>query len=230
MNDFNGRVTLLTGASGGLGPAVADAFLSAGATVVAVARSFDGIEANPRSIQVAADLTSAEGVEQAVAAALEPTGKIDALVHVMGGFAGGAPVQETDDATWDKMMSVNLRAAFLVTRGVLRPMLDAGYGRIVAIGSRVGVEPAKGLAAYGASKAGLHALVQTIALEGDGKGVTANVVMPSTIDTPANRKAMPKADFSKWVTPESIADQILRLCSREAGDVSGTLIPMYGPS
>jgi NAD(P)-dependent dehydrogenase (short-subunit alcohol dehydrogenase family) len=74
----------------------------------------------------------------------------------------------------------------------------------------------------------LHALVQTIALEGDGKGVTANVVMPSTIDTPANRKAMPKADFSKWVTPESIADQILRLCSREAGDISGTLIPMYG--
>lgn len=230
MNDFHGRVILLTGASGGLGPAVTDVFLSAGATVVAVARSLDSTEDKPRCIEVSADLTSTEGVEKAVAAVLEPTGKIDALVHVMGGFAGGEPVHETSDATWDRMMNINLRAAFLVTRAVLRPMLDAGYGRIVAIGSRAGVEPAKGLAAYGASKAGLHALVQTIALEGEGKGVTANVVMPSTIDTPANRKAMPKADFSKWVTPESIADQILRLCSREAGDVSGTLIPMYGPS
>ncbi|MDA1315553.1 MAG: SDR family NAD(P)-dependent oxidoreductase [Acidobacteria bacterium] len=230
MNDFSGRVILLTGASGGLGAAVNDAFLSAGANVVAVARSFDATEDKPRCIEVAADLTSTEGVEKAVAAALEATGKIDALVHVMGGFAGGAPVHETDEATWDTMMNLNLRAAFLVTRAVLRPMLDVGYGRIVAIGSRVGVEPAKGLAAYGASKAGLNALIQTIALEVKGKDITANVVMPSTIDTPANRGAMPKADFSKWVTPESIADQILRLCSPEAGEISGTLIPMYGRS
>ena len=230
MSDFRGRVILLTGATGGLGPVVADAFLSVGATVVAVARSCDGTGDKPRCVEVAADLTTAEGVQKAVAAALESTGKIDALVHVMGGFAGGSPVHETDEAIWDEMMNVNLRGAFLVTRSVLRPMIDAGYGRIVAIGSRIAVEPTKGLAAYGASKAGLNALVQTIALEVKDKGITANVVMPSTIDTPGNREAMPKADFSKWVTPKSIAQQVLWLCSKEAADVSGTLVPIYESS
>ncbi len=230
MSDFRGRVILLTGATGGLGSAVAKDFLSVGATVVAVGRSCDPSDDKPRCIEVAADLTTTEGVEKAVAAALEPTGKIDVLAHIMGGYAGGAPVHETDDVTWDEMMNVNLRGAFLVTRSVLRPMIEAGYGRIVAIGSRIAVEPTKGLAAYGASKAGLNALVQTIALEVKGKGVTANVIMASTIDTPGNRAAMPKADFAKWVAPESIAKQILWLCSDEAAAVSGAVIPIYGMS
>ena len=228
MGNFDGRVILLTGASGGLGSVVTDVFLSAGATVVAVARSFEETEDKPRCIEVAADLTSASGVERAVASAFDVDGKIDGLVHIMGGFAGGRPVHETDDATWDGMMNVNLRAAFLVARSVLPSMLTAGYGRIVAIGSRIAVEPAQGLAAYGASKAGLNALMRTVALEAKGKGVTANVVMPGTIDTPGNRKAMPNSDFSKWVTPESIASQVLWLCSEEAAGVSGASIPMYG--
>jgi NAD(P)-dependent dehydrogenase (short-subunit alcohol dehydrogenase family) len=230
MSDFHGRVILLTGATGGLGSVVADAFLSAGATIVAVARSFETTKDKPEYIELATDLTTSEGVRKAVAAALEPTGRIDALVHSVGGFAGGAPVQETDEAIWNEMLSVNLLTTFLVTRGVLSPMIDAGYGRIVAIGSRIAVEPTKGLAAYGASKAGLNALLQTIALEVKDKGITANVVMPSTIDTPGNRAAMPDADFAKWVSPESIAQQILWLCSDEAAATNGALIPIYGMS
>jgi NAD(P)-dependent dehydrogenase (short-subunit alcohol dehydrogenase family) len=228
MLDFEGRVVLITGATGGLGAAVTDAFLSAGGTVVAVTRSCEDTGDKPRLTEVAADLTSAEGAQLAVERALEPTGRIDALVHVMGGFAGGTPVAETDDATWDKMISLNLRAAFLVARAALGPMLEAGYGRIVAVGSRTGIEPTATLGAYGVSKAGLNALIQTIALEVKNTGITANVVLPGIIDTPANRKAMPRADFSQWVKPESIAQQTLWLCGEETAEVNGALIPMFG--
>jgi len=198
--------------------------------VVGVTARLQETPLKPNYVQVAADLTSAESVDNLVAAALEPTGKIDALVHTVGGFAGGTPVHETDEATWDRMMNLNLKTTFLATRAVLHPMIEAGYGRIVAVGARPGVDPVGGLGAYSSSKAGLHALIQTIALEGTKYGVTANVLMPSIIDTPSNRQAMPDADFSKWVAPESVAQQILWLCSDEAADVSGALVPVYGRS
>jgi len=230
MIDLAHPTVLITGASGGLGRPVTTAFLSAGATVIAVALDFPEAANQPACTQIVADLTSAEQVDEVLAAALRPTGKIDALVHITGGFAGGTPVHETDEATWDHMMTLNLKAAFLVTRAVLRPMIDVRYGRIVAVGARPGVVPVAGLSAYSASKAGLHALIQTIALEGKEHGITANAVMPSIIDTAANREAMPYADFSKWVAPDSIARQILWLCSEEAADVSGALLPVYGQS
>lgn len=230
MTDLSHQTVVVTGATGGLGTSVADLFLSAGAIVVGVTSKMRETPLKPNYVQVAADLTSTKSVDNMLAAALEPTGKIDALVHTVGGFAGGTPVHETDEATWDRMMNLNLKAAFLVTRAVLRPMIAASYGRIVAVGARPGVAPVAGLGAYGASKAGLHTLIQTIALEGKEYGVTANVVMPSIIDTPANREAMPDADLSKWAAPESIAQQILWLCSEEAADVSGALLPVYGRS
>ena len=230
MTDLADRTVLITGASGGLGRPVTEVFLSAGARVVAAALDFPETSARPRCTQVVADLTTTQGVSDMLAAGLEPTGRIDALVHVTGGFAGGEPVHKTDEATWDHMMNLNLKAAFLVTRAVLRPMIDAGYGRLVAVGARAGMAPIAGLSAYNVSKAGLHMLIRTIAVEGKAHGITANAVMPSIIDTPANRKAMPKADFSKWVAPESIARQILWLCSEEASDVSGALLPVYGRS
>jgi 3-oxoacyl-[acyl-carrier protein] reductase len=227
MADFNGRVALITGASGALGEAVVEAFLLRGATVAAVARSMEK-SARERLHIVAADLTGAEGVKGAVEEAFGLAGRIDVLVHVMGAFAGGTPVAETDEDTWDRMMSLNLRAAFLVARAVLPHMISARYGRIVAVGSRVGVEPVAGLSAYGVSKAGLNSLIQTIAKEVGAQRITANMVRPSTIDTPANRKAMPKADFSRWVGPAAIAQQIVSLASESAGDVSGALLPIYG--
>lgn len=159
---------------------------------------------------------------------VEEAGPIDALVHLLGGFDGGEPVARTDDAVWNRMMTLNLNAAFYMFRAVLPGMLSAGRGRIVAIGSRTGVEPSANLSAYGVSKAGVIALVRTIALETKNTGVTANVVLPSTIDTPGNRKAMPDADYSRWVKPESIAKLLVWLASEDSADVNGAVIPIYG--
>ena len=155
-------------------------------------------------------------------------GPIDALVHLVGGFSGGTPVAETSDATWDQMMNINLRVAFLTLRSVLKPMIAARRGRIVAVGSRAALEASPNITAYAVSKAGLVALVKNVAAETKDLGITANVVLPSTIDTPVNRAAMPKADFSHWVRPESIAKLLVWLASEESGDVSGAVIPIYG--
>jgi NAD(P)-dependent dehydrogenase (short-subunit alcohol dehydrogenase family) len=215
---------LITGAGGGLGSEVCRVFTEAGLQVVAVDRVWK--ETHPyRTID--ADLSTAEGA----AAMVEQTlahGPIDALIHLVGGFSGGKSIAETDDKTWDLMMNVNLRVAVNAIRAALRPMLEARHGRIVAIGSRAAVEPSPNLAAYAVSKAAVVALVKNTAAEGKNFGITANVVLPSTIDTAANRKAMPKSDFSTWVTPESIARVLLWLASDAAADVSGAVIPIYG--
>ena len=221
---------MVTGASGGLGATVVEAFLAAGATVAGVARSIAPRDDGERFLPISADLSTPAGAQRAVEETLLKTRGIDALVHAMGGFAGGQPVEATDDATWESMIAVNLRSAFLIARAVLPQMIQARYGRIVAVGSRTAVQPAAGLSAYGVSKAGLNALVETIALETREHSITANAVLPGIIDTPANRKAMPGADFSRWVAPEKIAQQILWLCSEAASDTSGALIPIYGRS
>jgi len=215
---------LITGANGGLGTAVCQEFLGSGAKVIGVAREWK--ESAPFTT-VSADVTTETGCESMVKQALAQ-GPIDALVHLVGGFAGGSPLAETTDQTWDSMMNVNLRAAFCCIRAALKPMQAAGRGRIVAIGTRMAVEPSPNFAAYAVSKAALVALVKNVAAEGQKFGVTANVVLPSTIDTPANRAAMPKADFSRWVAPQSIAKLLVFLTSDSAADTSGAVIPIYG--
>lgn len=215
---------LITGASGGLGTAVSKAFEDTGAKVIGVARSWP----EPVSfLALTSDLTTAEGCDAMVEQALAQ-GPIDALVHLLGGFGGGQPIAETSDKTWDGMMTLNLRAAFCVMRAVLKPMTAAKYGRIVAVGSRAAADPMPNFAAYSVSKAALVALVKNVASEGRDLGITANVVLPSTIDTALNRKAMPKADFSRWVPPQSIAKTLVWLASEAAGDVSGAVVPIYG--
>jgi|SRR5579883_2376766 NAD(P)-dependent dehydrogenase (short-subunit alcohol dehydrogenase family) len=215
---------LITGAAGGLGTAVAQAFLDTGATVVGVEREW---HSTPAFHAVSADLTTAAGCEKMVAEALKH-GRIDALIHTVGGFGGGSPVSETTDQSWDSMLNLNLRVAFLTLRAVLKPMTQAKYGRIVAIGSRAALDPIPNFAAYSVSKAALVALIKNVAAETKDLGITANVVLPSTIDTPANRKAMPNADFSKWVTPASIANLLVCLASEKSADTSGAVIPIYG--
>jgi NAD(P)-dependent dehydrogenase (short-subunit alcohol dehydrogenase family) len=215
---------LVTGANGGLGPAVCQAFLDSGATVIGVARAWR--EPAPFAT-ISADAATAEGCEKMVAQALQ-RGPLDALVHLVGGFSGGSPLAETSDETWDGMMNVNLRTAFCAMRAALRPMTAAGRGRIIAIGSRLAVEPSPNFAAYAVSKAALVALVKNVAVEGKKSGVTANVVLTSIIDTPKNREEMPGADFTKWVRPESIAKLMVWLASDAAADISGAVIPIYG--
>lgn len=228
MSEFAGRVVFVTGATGGLGGAVVKTFLDAGARVATVSRSAEAAPGQDRLLPVNADLTMAEGAREAVGEALRKLGRIDALIHLLGGFAGGQPVAETEDSTWRRMMTLNLDAAFYTIRAALPPMLAAGRGRIVAVGSRTGAEPSARLSAYGVSKAGLIALVRTVALEVKNAGITANVVLPSVIDTAANRKAEPSADYSKWVKPEAIATLLLWLASDAASDVNGAVIPIYG--
>lgn len=215
---------IITGAGGGLGTAVCRAFLDRGAQVVGVEKSWRETMPFPT---VSADLTTADGCAAMVAEALKH-GPIDALVHLVGGFSGGSPIAETTEQTWDMMMNVNVRIAFLVMRAALKPMIEAKRGRIVAVGSRAAVEASPNLAAYAVSKAALVALIKNVAAETKDQGITANAVLPSTIDTAANRKAMPHADFSTWVAPQAIAKLIVWLASGEAADVSGAVIPIYG--
>ncbi len=173
------------------------------------------------------DLTRPEEATRAVSAAAEP---LHALIHLVGGFAGGASVAETDDATWRRMMQLNLDAAFYMARAAVAGLVEQPGGRVVFVGSRNAVIPAANLAAYSASKAGLVALARTLALEIAPRGATCNVVLPSVIDTPGNRVAMPRADFSRWVQPASIASLIHWLASPDAAQVNGAVIPIYGQS
>ncbi|HUI56595.1 MAG TPA: SDR family oxidoreductase [Bryobacteraceae bacterium] len=223
------QVVLITGASGGLGAHVTRAFLDAGALVIGSSRRIAESEfSHDRFTGIPADLTRPADAAALVAAAIQRFQSIDALVHVAGGFAGGSPIHETDDATWDAMMNLNVRAAFHILRAVIPHMRREKRGRIVAIGSRAGVEPAPNIAAYSASKATLVSLMKTAALENRKAGITANVILPGTIDTEPNRKADPGGDRSKWVSPEKLAALALFLASDAAGEITGAAIPFYG--
>src|SRR6516165_12718277 len=211
------RIVLITGAKGGLGSIVTEAFLAAGDTVVGTSRSIQAADfANPRFVAIASDLTDAASARQLVGCIAQRFQQVDTLVHVMGGFSGGKPIAETDDATWDRMMNLNVRSAFNIFRAVIPRMRAAGRGRIVAIASRAAAEPAANIAAYGASKAGLVSLVRAAALENKDRGITVNAVLPGGMNTDANRKADPAVDVSRWVPPENVADLVVFLSSDAA--------------
>jgi NAD(P)-dependent dehydrogenase (short-subunit alcohol dehydrogenase family) len=150
------------------------------------------------------------------------------VVHTVGGFAGGQSIAETDDATFQRMFEVNLNSTFYVLRAVLPAMRKTGNGRIIAIGSRAALEPGAGVGVYSASKAAMVSLIKTVALENKDVGITANVILPGTMDTAANRKAMPDADVGKWVQPASVARLIVWLAGGAGKDVNGAAIPVYG--
>jgi len=226
---MDGRIVLITGAKGGLGTSVTESFLKAGATVVGASRSIKQTDfSSPRFAAMPVDFSSGSAVRELVDQIVARFSKIDALAHVLGGFAGGQPVAETDDKTWEKMRDLNLTSAFYITRAVLPHMRKAGYGRIVAVGSLTAVEPHPGLAAYVTFKAALVTLIRTIALENADANITANVILPGTMDTPANRASMPTADFSKWLQPTDVASLILWLAAEQAAQITGTVVPIPG--
>ena len=223
------RVVLITGANGGLGTAVTRTFLDAGAAVFGVAREITAAEfPQPSFHAMTADVRTGAQAADLAGQVLREAGRIDTLVHLVGGFAGGQRVDETEDVAFDRMMDLNVRAAFHFCRAVLPAMRAQRGGAIVAIGSRTAVDPQPMLGAYSASKAALVSLIRTIALEGKADGITANVVLPGTMDTPANRAANPSVDPSRWVQPSHVAALLLHLTSPAAAGISGAVIPVYG--
>jgi NAD(P)-dependent dehydrogenase (short-subunit alcohol dehydrogenase family) len=222
-------VVLITGASGGLGSAVTNAFLASGAVVAGSSRRIaDSAFPHPNFRAFPADLADPAQARALADAVIALHGHIDALVHVTGGFAGGAPVHESDDALWDQMFSINLRAALHTFRAVIPHMRAAKRGRIVAVGSRAAIEPAANIAAYSASKAALVSLVKTVALENRDVGITANAILPGTIDTAGNREWGTPEERAKWVSPERLAALAEFLVSDAAAEITGAAIPVYG--
>ncbi len=226
---MNGKVVLVTGANGGLGTSVTQAFLDAGATVVGTSRKIQQSDfSNPNFTALPAELSTLEKAKALVDQVIARSGKLDVLAHTVGGFAGGRSIADTDDATFQGMFDVNLNCAFHILRAAIPPLRKSGSGRIIAIGSRAAVEPGPGVGAYSASKAAVVSLLRTVALENKDAGLTANVILPGTIDTPANRKAIPNADVSTWVQPATIAELVVWLAGDSGKDVNGSVIPVYG--
>jgi NAD(P)-dependent dehydrogenase (short-subunit alcohol dehydrogenase family) len=179
-------------------------------------------------IFVQGDVSVEAEVRRAVEAVSRRFGRIDILLHLVGGYVGDLPVALTPEETWDRMLSTNLGSAFLCCKHVVPVMQGNRWGRIVTVSSRAAVNVFPGIAAYAAAKAGLLAFTEVLASEVRADGITVNSVLPSVIDTPANRRAMPGADPSLWVKPEEIAGLMLFLCSDAAREVSGAAIPIYG--
>jgi NAD(P)-dependent dehydrogenase (short-subunit alcohol dehydrogenase family) len=232
---FTDRVVIVTGGTGALGQAVTRAFLDRGARVAVTYRDVTAFEQLAATVGAAADrlagfltdVTDEASVAAMVDGVRRAFGRIDVLANIVGGFEAGSTV-ETSLATWCRMIDMNLTSVFLCSRAVIPQMTAQQYGRIVNVSSRWAVRPMAGAAAYTAAKAGVIALTQAMAEEVKQANITVNAVVPSTIDTPANRRAMPQAKFERWVKPESVADVILFLASPEARDVSGAAIPVYG--
>jgi NAD(P)-dependent dehydrogenase (short-subunit alcohol dehydrogenase family) len=226
---MTGKIALVTGADGGLGVHVTRALLDAGASVVGLARRIKQSDFDhPSFMALPASLSNPDAAMKAVDTVISRYGKIDVLAHLVGGFAGGQSVADTDDETFQRMFDMNVNSAFHILRAVIPRMRSGRGGSIIAIGSRAAENPGAAVGAYSASKSALVSLIRTVALENKDAAITANVILPGTIDTPANRKAMPHADFSTWVQPSSIASLIIWL-ARDAGrDVTGASIPVYG--
>lgn len=233
MYEFKGQVALVSGASGILGQAVAQAFHQSGAWVAALDRLTGVMQGLFPAWQEAlllegVDAGDPHSVERAVGEVLGRFGRIDVLVNTVGGYRAGTPVHETPLETWDFMLNLNARTAFVVSRAVIPVMLQAGRGKIVNIAASVANKGSANSAAYSASKSAVARLTESMAEEYKRLGINVNALMPGTIDTPQNRLDMPQADTSRWVRPEALARVILFLASEEAGPIHGALLPVYG--
>lgn len=233
---FAGKVALVAGGTGGLGRAVSLAFLAEGAKTVVTYRK----DAEFGELQKAAgqtttlleghrvDVTDEAAVGQLVNQIFGRYGRLDAMVNTVGGYAGGIKLWDLESKTFELMLALNLRAGYALSRAAVVPMLKQGFGAIVNVAAKAAVDHGGGAAAYAASKAAAVAMMDSLAADVKGTGVRVNSIMPSIIDTEANRRAMPDADFAKWPKPEEIARVILFLASDEARVIHGAAIPVYG--
>jgi NAD(P)-dependent dehydrogenase (short-subunit alcohol dehydrogenase family) len=235
---FEGKVVLVAGGTGGLGHAVTLAFLEEGAKVVVTYRKQEEFEvlksaagANGSRLEgYTVDVTDEAAVRQLIEKILAKHRRLDAMVNAVGGYAGGTKLWELETKVFDQMLALNLRSGYALARAAVRAMLKEGHGAIVNVASKAAVDHAAGAAAYAASKSAAVALLDSLAADLKGSGVRVNTVLPSIIDTEANRQAMPKADFAKWPKPKEIARVILFLCSDDAKVIHGAAIPVYGDS
>lgn len=225
---------LVAGGTGGLGRAVSLAFLNQGAIVHVTHRAEKEFsilqEAAGKSVASLSGHTADVTSESDVAQLVQTIGPIDVLINTVGAYAGGSALWQTPPEVFEKMISLNLRSGYVLSRHVVPAMLNQRRGAIVNISSRAAVDHAAGASAYAASKAAALAMIDSLAADLRGTGVRVNTILPSIIDTPANRTAMPGADYATWPRPEDIANVILFLCSDDARLIHGAAIPVYGAS
>jgi NAD(P)-dependent dehydrogenase (short-subunit alcohol dehydrogenase family) len=238
MFDFTNKIVMITGASGNLGAVLSRAFQASGAKLALVDRgkerlqqAFPDLVGLPDYLLVnCADLMDEGAVEASVTEIIQHFIHIDVLVNTVGGFRAGKMLHETPLETWEFMLALNARSVFIACKKVIPHMLNQGSGKIVNVAARPGLEGKEGMAAYSASKSAVFRLTESMTAELKSHGINVNCIIPGTIDTAPNREAMPDADYSTWVTPDSLADVILFLSSEAARDVHGAALPVYGRS
>jgi NAD(P)-dependent dehydrogenase (short-subunit alcohol dehydrogenase family) len=227
------RTIVVAGGTGALGGSVSRAFLATGARVIATYRKQPEYDALAKQsggglVGVQLDVTDEAAAAKFVAETESKNGAINALVIAVGGYAGGKPLWETEMSTYEQMLSLNLRAAFVMARAVLPGMIRQNRGAIVNVASKAGYGHAAGAAMYAASKAGVMALFDSLAEEVKPYNINVNSIVPSIMDTPANRRAMTKADFNIWPKTDDVAKVIVYLCSDDARVIHGAAVPVYG--
>jgi len=233
---FENRVVLVAGGTGGLGRAVSLAFLADGAKAVVTYRAEpefaalrDAARAHAANLKGhRVDVTDEAAVRGVVAGIVAQHGRLDVLVNTVGGYAGGIKLWDLETRTFEQMLALNLRAGYALARAAVAPMLKQKHGAIVNVAAKAAVDHGGGAAAYAASKAAAVAMMDSLAEDLKGTGVRVNSILPSIIDTEANRRAMPEADFAKWPKPEELARVVLFLASDEARAVHGASVPVYG--
>jgi NAD(P)-dependent dehydrogenase (short-subunit alcohol dehydrogenase family) len=224
---MNGKVVVITGALGALGKVVAKVALARGARVAGIDHAASQVQATPERIELGGvDLTDATQAKKAIDAAASHFGRLDALINIAGGFAYET-ITDGDVKTWQRMYALNVTTTLNASRAAIPHLTASTAARIINIGAMGALRAGAGMGAYAASKAGVHRLTEALAAEFKGR-ITVNAVLPSTIDTAANRASMPNADFAKWVTPTELADVILFLASDAASAVTGALLPVSG--
>ena len=237
MNPSDTGVVAITGAAGNLGQATARAFTRGGARVALLDRRIDRLQQLAAELPgpggaraFAVDLMDPDAINATLAEVRQQLGPIRVLANIAGGFRMGTRVHETPDQDWELMLNLNLRSMFYCSRAAIPQMLELGGGRIISISARAAREGKGSMGPYCASKAGVITLTESLAAEYKFDGITANCILPGTIDTPENREAMPTAKHENWVAPEDIAAVIAFLASEQAHAVTGAAIPVYGRS
>jgi len=235
---FKDKVAIVAGGTGGLGRAVSQAFLAEGSKVIVTYRKKQEFDELKKTAGACAsklfgsdvDVTDHAAVQKFISTIAVENGRVDFLVNTVGAYAGGVRLWDIDPAVLDQQLKLNLISGYVLCRAAVPLMLKQKSGAIVSVASKAAVDHAAGAAAYAASKAAAVAMMESLAADLKGSGVRVNSILPSIIDTAANRRTMPGADFTKWPKPQDIAKVILFLCSDDAGVIQGATIPVYGDS